>query len=126
MIKDLIKKHEGLRLEPYMDTTGHLTIGYGFNLDNGITEEIADYLLEKTIKTAIDDCYILFPNYSRLDAVRRCVLIDMMFNLGRPRLSGFIKMRKAVEEQDFNLASEEMLNSLWAKQVKVRAETLAN
>jgi len=32
-VRDLIKKHEGLRLTPYRCSAGYRTIGWGHNLD---------------------------------------------------------------------------------------------
>ena len=44
---ELTKQFEGLRLKPYNCPSGHLTIGYGHNLEaNGITLEIAEELLK--------------------------------------------------------------------------------
>jgi lysozyme len=49
----------------------------------------------------------------------------MIFNLGATRLLGFKKFLKAVEENDFDLASTEMLDSRWAKQVGQRSIELS-
>lgn len=46
---ELIKLHEGLRLKPYKCPAGKLTIGYGLNLDGGITKEEAEILLSYRI-----------------------------------------------------------------------------
>ena len=48
----------------------------------------------------------------------------MMFNMGRPRLSKFVGMRKAIEEKDWSRAADEMIDSRWYKQVTNRAERL--
>ena len=49
----------------------------------------------------------------------------MMFNLGKTRLSKFVKMRDAIEDHDYNRAAKEMLDSKWADQVGNRAVELA-
>jgi GH24 family phage-related lysozyme (muramidase) len=49
-----INENESLRLLPYTDTTGHITIGWGTNLDAGITQGEADYLRDNRITAAID------------------------------------------------------------------------
>jgi lysozyme len=41
-----IKRHEGFRPMAYRDTEGFLTIGYGLNLDAGISEPLASHILE--------------------------------------------------------------------------------
>jgi lysozyme len=48
---DLIKTHEGLRLNVYQCTAGKNTIGYGRNLDdNGISKDEADFMLRNDVK----------------------------------------------------------------------------
>ncbi len=54
------------------------------------------------------------------------VLVEMVFNLGINRFKTFRKMIKAVKQGDYVLASREMLDSRWAKQVGQRAITLSN
>ena len=48
----------------------------------------------------------------------------MMFNLGRPRLSKFRNMKKALDKRDWKLAAVEGRDSLWYRQVSNRAERL--
>lgn len=110
----------------YRDTKDKATIGWGRNIDDkGITDEEAMNLLLNDIQDAKEDCLKLFKNYNELDEIRQEVLLDMAFNLGYTRLSKFEQTIKAVEAFDFNKASEEMLDSLWAKQVKGRALELS-
>ena len=52
------------------------------------------------------------------------ILANMMFNMGRTRLSKFKNMNAAVEEGDWNRASQEMMNSRWYNQVRNRARRL--
>lgn len=121
-----IIKHEGLELKPYKCTAGRLTIGVGRNLDdNGITEEEARFLLKNDMRNCHIDCLYNFPFYAEMDDVRQGVILEMCFNLGINRLKGFKKMLTACEFKNYALASEEMLNSLWAKQVGKRARNLA-
>ena len=49
----------------------------------------------------------------------------MMFNLGMPRLKGFVNMLSALEKGNWLDATDEMLNSKWAKQVGSRSSRLA-
>jgi len=48
----------------------------------------------------------------------------MMFNLGRTRLSKFVKMREAIMDGNWIEAGIQMEDSKWAKQVPNRAERL--
>jgi len=56
----------------------------------------------------------------------KCVLIEMVFQLGVGGVSKFKKMWSALQEQDYNKASIEMLDSRWAKQTPSRANSLAS
>lgn len=124
---DRLIKHEGLRLKPYKCPAGKLTIGVGRNLeDRGITEEEAMMLLQNDILACRKDCYTSFIWYGELDEVRQGVILEMCFNLGISRLKGFKKMLKACELKNYTLASQEMLSSLWARQVGNRAKKLAD
>lgn len=123
---EMIKRHEGLRLKPYRDTVGILTIGYGRNLEDvGISEDEAELMLQNDIAGARKRLEEIFTAASTLSGPRYNVLVDMIFNLGPGGFMGFRKMRKAVEEGDFERAAQEMLDSKWAVQVKGRAEELA-
>jgi lysozyme len=65
------------------------------------------------------------PIVNQLDQVRQMCLVDMGFNMGVPRLMKFVKMWGAIEVGDFYEASEQMLDSRWARQVGKRSEGLA-
>lgn len=121
-----LKRHEGFRSKPYLDTVGKLTIGYGRNLDDrGINEQEAELLLHTDIEIAIYDCKRIFPKFEFLSEIRQSVLANMAFNLGHAKLSGFKKMIDAVNRCDFYEAADEMLDSKWARQVKNRAFELS-
>jgi len=118
--------HEGLRLKPYTDTTGHLTIGVGRNLsDIGITRGEALDMLETDIERAIGQLFLRWPWAEHLDAVRQRVLIDMVFNLGADGVGRFPRMLAAARAGDYASAAAEMLASKWAAQVGQRAIRLA-
>ena len=125
-ITDLLIRHEGLRLKPYRDTVGKLTIGVGRNLDDvGITREEALYLLKNDIDNARRELIKTIPRFLDMDKVRQIVLISMTFNLGLSRFKRFKKLIAAIERKDWDQAAKEMLNSKWAKQVGRRATELA-
>ncbi len=125
LVERLIK-HEGLRLRPYTCPAGKLTIGVGRNLeDRGITEEEAMMMLQNDMLACRKECYANFHWYGEMDELRQEVILEMCFNLGIARLKGFKKMLKACELKNYTLASQEMLTSLWARQVGQRAKNLA-
>jgi lysozyme len=121
----MLKRHEGRRLKPYLCTADKLTIGYGRNLDdNGISEDEALYLLQNDI----DACYSelnVFNWFQELDQVRQQALVDMRFNLGLPRFLSFKKMIARLIAKEYSQAAEEIINSLYAKQVGDRANEIA-
>lgn len=59
--------------------------------------------------------------WMHLNEPRQCVVTDMTFNIGAPRLSKFERMIDAIRKGDWKRASDELLNSAYAKQVKGRA-----
>lgn len=124
-LEDQLIDHEGLELKPYRCTAEKLTIGVGRNIeDRGITEDEARYLLKNDIKIVEDELLEKKPVVAGLDPVRQRVLVDMGFNLGIPTLLKFQNMWNAIEEEDFQTAADEAMDSRWAKQVGRRAERL--
>lgn len=121
-----LKIDEGKRNKPYRDTVGKLSIGIGRNLDDkGLSDEEIAYLLDNDITDAERDARHLFPTFDKLTEVRKAVLVNLCFNLGRERAAGFKKLRKAIQDEDWSQASRELVNSLWASQVGPRATRLA-
>ena len=124
-IEQQLMLHEGLRLKPYRCTAGKLTIGVGRNLDDkGISQDEALFLLANDIEGVIKQLD-KHSWYTGLDPIRQKVLIDMAFNLGISGLLQFKKMIAAIELGDYGAAAEQMLDSRWARQVKTRADRLA-
>lgn len=124
-IKDLLKKHEGLRLKPYRCTSNKLTIGYGRNLeDRGITVAEAEYLLDNDIAEATAQARTLVSNFDQLSENRQAVLIDMTFNMGIDEMRNWRVTLGFVEAGDFKAAAYNMRLSRWFKQVGSRATEL--
>lgn len=124
-IDDWIKKHEGLRLKPYLDTVGKLTIGYGRNIDDlGITLEEAEFLLQNDLKRCRQQL-APFSWYVNQPKNVQDALLNMCFNIGISRLLGFRKMIVALTVKDYTKAAIEALDSKWATQVGQRAKDVA-
>lgn len=127
-----LRRHEGLRLEPYKCSEGYLTIGFGRNIEtNGISEAEAEFMLSNDLiaceKELKDEGW-----YNQLDETRRAVVLNMAFNLGKPKLMQFKKFIGALSDDDYETASKEMITgsdgvseSKWASQVGKRAYELA-
>lgn len=125
-VRGLIILHEGLRLKPYTDTVGKTTIGVGRNLtDKGLSFGEAETLFTHDLEEHEMDLVGAYPWVLTLDAVRYAVMVDMAFNLGISRLSGFRVTLSSVEGGDYQQAAKEMLRSKWARQVKTRAVRLS-
>ncbi len=123
---DLVRD-EDQRLKPYTDTVGKTTIGVGRNLDDvGITVEESDYLLENDIGRSMADLDRNAPWWRNLPERPARGLVNMCFNMGWPRLSGFKNMLAALEAGDWQQAATEALDSRWAKQVGARSERIAS
>lgn len=124
-IKSQLIRHEALRLKPYRDSVGKLTIGVGRNLDDvGLTEAEAMTLLDNDIRRTESDLSEHLDWWLRLDEARRVVLANMCFNLGITRLLGFRRFLLALQEGEYQQAADEMKNSLWYRQVKGRGVEL--
>ena len=126
-LKNIIIQHEGLRLLPYTDTTGNLTIGVGRNLKTqGISKEEAMILLTNDLKRC-DLELTQFSWYQALDQVRKEAIIELVFNMGMSRVLLFKCMIGALTDKDYKLAAKELLDSKWAAQVKSnRANNIAS
>ena len=122
-LKEMLIKNEGMKLHPYQCTANKTTIGVGRNLtDNGITSAEAEQMLAHDMDNVFTDLDRNIPFWQSLPYNVRLVLCDMCFNLGIKRLLKFTKMLEAMEERDFELAGEELLDSTYAVQVKKRAD----
>lgn len=125
---------EGFRASKYKDTEGFWTIGYGHKLGapkdplhklSPISVRYAYDLLLKDIDIAESALNQALPWALELNETRYGVLVNMTFNLGIAGVKKFRKFLKALKEGNYKEASEEMLKSKWAKQVKERAVRLA-
>lgn len=120
-----LKIDEGLRLKPYRDTKGKLTIGIGRNLDDvGISKDEAEYLLMNDLISHTKELLSNYPWVNNLSQSRKEVLINMHFNMGEQVFRLFKKFLKACEEERWEDACREMEESLWYHQVGPRAVRL--
>ena len=132
--KELIQD-EGVKYEVYLDHLGYKTFGIGhlckatdpendFEVGQEVSKERVDEGFLADIEQVIEDCTILYDEFYTLPDEAQLIIANMMFNLGRPRLSKFIRMRENVIKGNWKSAEEEMRNSRWFDQVPNRAERL--
>lgn len=129
MITDItsqLLRDEGLRLFPYTDTVGKLTIGVGRNLsDNGISSDEAMSLLKNDLDETNQYLINALPWFVGLSPARQGVLQNMAFNMGLHGLMQFRQFLGAVQNGQYDDAARFMLESKWATQVPARAHRLS-
>ena len=119
--------HEGIRLKPYRCSADKLTIGIGRNIEDvGITEEEAFYLLNNDIKKVVEQCQRNFEWFDGLNDLRKEAIVNLVFNMGFGKFLQFKKTIKHIENEEFELAGAELLDSRYAQQVGQSAIDVAN
>ena len=126
---EMLKLHEGVRSHVYLCSAGYETIGVGRNISEngiGLSDDEINYLLQNDVNRCAAELSREYPWFEKLDDVRRDAITDMFFNLGATRFRGFRKAIGYMESQDYILAALEFRDSIWADQVKGRADTLTD
>ena len=134
-LREQLKIDEGCVYEIYNDHLGYPTFGIGHlvresdpengsPLGNEVSEDRVANAFDDEIGIVLSDCNKLYPAFEDLPEEAQQIIANMMFNLGRPRLSKFVGMKRGVDAKDWNLAAEEMVDSRWYAQVGRRAERL--
>lgn len=126
-LRESIKTHEGWRAKAYQDTLGIWTVGYGTNLQElEITRDIGEAWLDAKIDESYKEAE-RFPEWEHLQPqARRDVLVEMIYNMGAPRVAKFDFTLRAIRDEDYETAAKEMLDSRWARQVGNRAKRLSD
>ncbi len=123
-LQQWIKSGEKLELHTYIDTNGHCTIGWGRNLENGISLDEAELMFQNDLTLAIHELeeHSWYNNQPR--GVKNA-LINMNFNLGITKMLEFKDMIHCLQSYDYTGAARAALNSAWAKEVHQRATDIA-
>ena len=115
---------EGVKYEIYNDHLGYPTFGIGHlvrdtdpeagaELGTPVTEDRVIEAFNEDVETVLSDCAILYDDFDDLPEEAQLIIANMMFNLGRPRLSKFKGMKSGVDSRDWNKAADEMVDSAW-------------
>ena len=134
-LRDTLKIDEGVKYEIYNDHLGYPTFGighlivesdeeYGQPGGTGIHEDRVNEAFDKNVSVMVDEAKKIFSDFDNLPEEAQQVIVNMTFNMGRPRLSKFKKFIAGVEASDWEKAAVEMMDSRWATQVGARAERL--
>lgn len=107
---------------------GHLVIDtdpeHGQPVGTPVSEDRCNSAFDEDVKTVLNDCTILYDDFDDLPEEAQRIIANMMFNMGRPRLSKFKGMKRGVDARDWNAAADEMVDSNWYRQVTKRADRL--
>tara|TARA_B100000073_G_scaffold329641_1_gene317412 strand:- start:96 stop:539 length:444 start_codon:yes stop_codon:yes gene_type:complete len=134
-LREQLEIDEGCVYKIYNDHLGYPTFGIGHLViesdpENGqeigtpVSESRVIEAFEQDVQTVLSDCAILYPDFDELPEEAQQVIANMMFNMGRPRLSKFKGMKRGVDSRDWNAAADEMVDSAWYRQVTNRADRL--
>jgi lysozyme len=135
-LRNLLIRHEGLRLKPYQCPAGKWTIGVGHNMDanplpdmiqhqldtfGSITEDMAMELLDHDLLDAIFNCRRLYRDFEKFADRRKMALVDFVFNIGVRTARTFERTNRAINRGDWEAAAQGFEKSLWYRQVNHRA-----
>lgn len=133
---ETLKEDEGVENRIYKDHLGYPTFGvghlitkddpeFGKPVDTEVSEERVWEAFEQDLDVAVDECEVLFEEeWHKFPGEVQEIVVNMMFNMGRPRLSKFKNFCAALEDGDWAKAAVEGRDSRWHKQVTNRAERL--
>ena len=135
LLKEQLKIDEGVKYEVYLDHLGYPTFGIGHLIRQGdpeagavegtpVTEARVDECFREDCESVILDCEILHDNFNDYPEEVKQVVANMMFNMGRTRLSKFKNHNAALKSGDWKEAAKEGRDSRWYRQVTNRAERL--
>lgn len=135
ILRKQLEQDEGIVYEVYNDHLGYATFGIGHlvtesDLENGspvgtpVSEERCYEVFEQDVQIVLGDCEKLYSDFYELPEEAQLIIANMMFNMGLTRLSKFRGMKKGVDSRDWGRAADEMVDSLWYKQVTNRANRL--
>lgn len=132
---EMLKRHEGEvktngRHVAYKCPAGYWTLGIGRNIDPengiGLSEEEVNFLLQNDLDRCEAELNAEYVWFRILEGARRDAILDIFFNLGATRFRGFKNAIAAMDEQDYDKAAVEFMDSRWAKQVGGRALELTD
>jgi lysozyme len=135
VLREQLEIDEGRVDALYNDHLGYATFGvghlvlesdpeYGSEIGTAVSESRVIEAFEQDCENVLRDCDILYEDFDDLPEEAQQVIANMMFNMGRPRLSKFRGMKRGVDSRNWNAAADEMVDSAWYRQVTNRADRL--
>ena len=134
-LREQLEIAEGVEYQIYNDHLGYPTFGvghlilesdpeHGAEVGTPVRESRVIEAFEQDCENVLRDCNILYEDFASLPEEAQQVIANMMFNMGRPRLSKFKGMKRGVDSRNWNAAADEMVDSAWYRQVTNRADRL--
>ena len=130
-LKNEIKEHEGYRDTVYLDSLSKRTVGFGhlcvedhWEDNKQYDKEYLEEIFEKDFNIALTDANKILEG-KPVNHIAREVIIELVFNIGMPRTKKFVKCLAALDNEDYNESGNQILDSLYAKQVPARAGKLS-
>ena len=134
-LREELEIDEGCKYEIYLDHLGYPTFGighlitendpeYGWEVGASIDTVRVHETFESDIEGVLSDCSKLYSDFEDLPEEAQRVIANMMFNMGYTRLSKFKNMKLSVDDRNWDIAADEMVDSRWYYQVPNRAKRL--
>ena len=134
-LREELEIDEGCKYEIYLDHLGYPTFGIGHLITDDDPEsgwEVGASIdtvrvheaFESDIEGVLSDCSKLYSDFGDLPEEAQRVIANMMFNMGYTRLSKFKNMKLSVDNRNWDIAADEMVDSRWYYQVPNRAKRL--
>ena len=134
-LREELEIDEGCKYEIYLDHLGYPTFGighlitendpeYGWEVGASIDTVRVHETFELDIEGVLSDCSKLYSDFEDLPEEAQRVIANMMFNMGYTRLSKFKNMKLSVDDRNWDIAADEMVDSRWYYQVPNRAKRL--
>ena len=126
-VSEDLQRFEGFSATSYVDTTGHLSVGYGHRTDKSVTmsRKTALAVLADDIAKAEQGARLVVPSYDSQPQHVQDVLVETVFQLGPAGMRKFIKFGQAIQASNYALASACLIDSRFHRQCPARCEALA-
>mgnify|MGYP003126352971 CR=1 FL=1 len=127
-LREEIAEDEGCKYEIYLDHLGLPTTGIGHLILEGepehgkpvgtvVEQERVKQLFNLDMAVTVEECKVLYSDFDELPEECQHIIANMMFNMGRPRLSKFKGMKAGVDARDFPTAQD-----AWVERMRALAE----
>ena len=129
--KRMIKIHEGFSPTAIPEPNGGMSIGYGHyikpsdNFPPTISRAFANQLFKQDYKDH-KNAAMKIPGFGKSSPQQKAALVDLTYNQGAGWHTGFPKFMAAFNKGDYEIAGDELKDSLWFNQVGRRGPTIVN